>query len=125
MDVRHRSRAEQDSPVPEPVREWTDHKPPKAHPLVISTNPSTVRMLTILIQDYATFVYRVCLHWPLLRELLRGILNKLPTNVSNIFSVKNTYNPETDVPDLTGKVAMVTGGSLPFIWDLIFSEPPI
>ncbi|KAF8428266.1 short-chain dehydrogenase/reductase [Tirmania nivea] len=64
-----------------------------------------------IIQDYSALVYRVCLHWPLYRELLGNVLNKLPANVSNMFGANIIYNPETDVPDLSGKVAIVTGGN--------------
>ncbi|KAF8435297.1 hypothetical protein BGX38DRAFT_1217602 [Terfezia claveryi] len=84
----------------------TNHEPQPP-----STSPLPWGPTTTLIQDYAALVYRVCLHWPLCREALGNISNKLPTNISNMFGARNMYNPETGVPNLTGKVAVVTGGN--------------
>jgi len=112
MDLRRRR---QDPPV------LAAEPEPHVHPTSpVPWVPNGACQYTItLIQDYAALVYRVCLHWPLHREILGNILNKLPTNVSNMFATKNPYNPETDVPDLTGKVAIVTGGSLSCIFGIL------
>jgi len=39
-----------------------------------------------------------------------------------MFGAKIICNPEPDVPDLAGKVAIVTGGLFPFVCYLTFSE---
>lgn len=110
MDLRRRLQTEQQgSPA---LAAAADHEPPPT-PVPRGYKRPSIAPAT-LIQDYTALVYRVCLHWPLYKEILGNILNKLPTNLSNMFGAKNIYNPETDVPDLTGKVAIVTGGLFPF-----------
>lgn len=78
----------------------------------INTIATSESIALIFIKDYASLVSGVVFHWPLHVAALHSFLRTVhcPTPVLEMFGPKNTFNPEKDIPDLTGKVAIVTGG---------------
>lgn len=62
-------------------------------------------------KDHSYMIYSLFLRGGLYKELSHNITtNILPYNIQEMFGAKVTFNPDTDIPDLTGKVAIVTGG---------------